>query len=86
MQFCKMMGYLRNYFEVYAIDLLGMGASGRPQDINFTSFENCLDFFTGAINKWTKINNLGQNNEKFYLLGHSLGGMIAGHYALKYPQ
>ena len=29
--FFKMMYHLSNYFEVIAIDLLGQGASGRPQ-------------------------------------------------------
>jgi len=29
-QFSKMIGYLRPYFEVLTIDLLGMGRSGRP--------------------------------------------------------
>jgi len=32
-QFFKMMGYLRHYFEILTIDLLGMGRSGRPQGV-----------------------------------------------------
>ena len=83
-QFCKMMRYLRNYFEVYSICLLGMGSSGRPQNLGFCGFEDTMDFFTDSIYRWVQIRGLGQEGEKFHLLGHSLGGMISGHYALKY--
>ena len=85
LQFCKMMKYLRPYFEVVTIDLLGMGASGRPQGLQFSGFEQSCEFFTSSIHKWTELAGIGQNGEKFYLLGHSLGGLISGHYALKYP-
>ena len=81
-----MMQYLRPYFEVYSIDLLGMGASGRPQNINMTDFEAAVDFFTTSIHKYTEKAGLGQNGEKFYLLGHSLGGFVAGQYALKHTE
>ena len=29
-QFAKMMGHLRNHFNLYAIDMVGFGCSGRP--------------------------------------------------------
>ena len=38
-QFGKMLRHLRDYFEIFMIDLPGMGCSGRPQGIHFTSFE-----------------------------------------------
>ena len=72
-----MMQHLRPYFDVYSICLLGMGASGRPSDLNLTDFDSTVDFFAKSIHKYTEKAGLGQNGEKFYLLGHSLGGFIA---------
>ena len=81
-QFCKMLPKLRDHFEVRTIDLLGMGASGRPQGIKFKSFEDCIGFFIDSINKYVKVSGIAKEGNKFYLLGHSMGGLISGHYAL----
>jgi pimeloyl-ACP methyl ester carboxylesterase len=35
--FSKMIAHMSNYYEVITIDLLGMGASGRP-DFGLTGF------------------------------------------------
>lgn len=43
-----------------------------------------MEFFVEMIQKYIKISGLNQNGQKYYLLGHSLGGMITSHYALKY--
>ena len=48
-QFCKLMGHLRNHFNLLAIDLVGFGSSGRPQGVLFTDFESSLDFFLTRI-------------------------------------
>ena len=34
--FCRMINYLRNYFQIYTVDLLGLGCSSRPE---YTAFE-----------------------------------------------
>lgn len=84
-QFFKMVNHLRPYFEIVMIDLLGLGRSGRPTEVQFDSFETTLSFYLNSIHKWTQLRGLGQNGDKFYLLGHSLGGLISGHYAVRYP-
>lgn len=33
-----------------------------------------------------EVANVAQNGEKIILLGHSLGGLLCGHYALRYPE
>ena len=80
-----MMGYLRPYYEVISIDLPGMGASGRPAGVTFRDFEDTISYFEERIKKWAQITGIGQNGQKFYLLGHSMGGLLAGHYALRNP-
>lgn len=88
MQFCKMMKSLRKNYEVVTCDLLGMGASSRsyfPEE-ELKSFDGTMNFFINSIHKWTKATNIGQNGAKFHLLGHSMGGTIAGHYALAHPE
>ena len=52
LQFCKMMGYLRPYYEVISIDLPGMGASGRPAGVTFRDFEDTISYFEERIKKW----------------------------------
>lgn len=59
MQFCKMMKHLRAYFEIFTVDLLGMGCSGRPTGVEFTDFDQTCDYFTTAINTWTSVAGLG---------------------------
>ena len=49
--FCNMIPYLCNYFEVILIDLLGMGASGRPEYECHTS-EAAIDFHLDSIKAW----------------------------------
>lgn len=49
--FCNMLPYLRNYFEVILIDLLGMGASGRPE-YECHSPEAAIDFHLDSIKAW----------------------------------
>jgi cardiolipin-specific phospholipase len=41
-----------------------------------------LDYFLGYIEEW----RIKMRLESFNLIGHSLGGYIAGNYTLKYPQ
>jgi pimeloyl-ACP methyl ester carboxylesterase len=67
---------LSEKYTVYAPDLPGYGGS-QPLDGNYYIPE--LSNFIGSF-----ASNLGL--EKFYLVGHSLGGGVALDYALKSPQ
>ena len=61
-----------------------MGSSGRPVDLNLRGFDDTMDFFVETIYSYVKISDLNEDSKKYYLLGHSLGGMISSHYALRY--
>lgn len=73
-------------WKLYALDLLGMGNSSRP---NFKihakdpqeKIREAENWFVDSLEEWRKIRKI----EKFTLLGHSLGGYLAVSYALKYP-
>jgi len=73
-------------WKVYALDLLGMGRSSRP---NFKihakdkegKIQEAESWFVDALEEW----RIKRGLEKFTLLGHSLGGYLAVAYALKYP-
>jgi cardiolipin-specific phospholipase len=73
-------------WKVYALDLLGMGRSSRP---NFKihakdkegKIQESESWFIDALEEW----RIKRGIEKFTLLGHSLGGYLAVAYALKYP-
>lgn len=73
-------------WKVYALDLLGMGRSTRP---NFKihakdregKIQEAESWFVDALEEW----RIKRGLDKFTLLGHSLGGYLAIAYALKYP-
>ena len=80
--FFKVVKDLSLHFHIYMVDMLGMGASGRPEYDAF-SVDLAEDFFVNAIKTWK--HKIGIN-EKFYLAGHSLGGYISSIYALRHPE
>lgn len=77
----------RPNINLHALDLLGYGLSSRPnlpkhkkdpvQDV-----QQVEDFFIESIEKWRQYKKI----DKFYLIGHSLGGYLCSLYTLKYPQ
>ncbi|KNE71508.1 hypothetical protein AMAG_15724 [Allomyces macrogynus ATCC 38327] len=74
---------LAREYDVYAVDLLGWGGSSRP---NFAkSFANTPEaaqaFFVESLDAWRTAMNL----DKITLVGHSMGGFVAGSYLLRYP-
>lgn len=79
--------------RIYAFDWLGMGLSSRPEFPKFDplsasnnpspSIKQAIDFFLDSFEDWRK-QQAGLN--KFYLVGHSMGGYLAALYALKYPE
>lgn len=73
--------------NLHALDLLGYGLSSRPDFPPFkgNSKDDVLkveDFFIESVEAWRKKRNI----DKFYLIGHSLGGYLSSLYALKYPE
>jgi len=67
--------YFANYTEIYAFDLLGHGKSDKPR-VEYTPslFVEIFKAFITELAIPTPI-----------LVGHSLGGIIAQSFALKYP-
>jgi len=58
-----------------------MGLSSRPKfTLNDTT--QVVEFFIDSIEKWRVAAGL----KRFHIMGHSLGGYLATHYALKYPE
>ncbi|QIX00539.1 hypothetical protein AMS68_006056 [Peltaster fructicola] len=73
-------------WQLYALDLLGMGRSSRPPfRINAKKREDqtreAESWFIDALEEW----RVKRGIDKMTLMGHSLGGYLAVCYALKYP-
>ncbi len=64
-------------FRVIAIDQIGFGKSTKPEKYQYSFQQLALN--TKSILDSLKIN-------KIYLLGHSMGGMLAARFALSYPE
>lgn len=64
-------------YRVIAIDQIGFCKSSKPLNYQFS-------FHQLAANTRALLNELGIGH--FYLLGHSMGGMLATRYALLYPE
>ena len=78
-----MMNELKEYGNLYSIDLLGMANSSRPQvhDL-FKNASEWIEFYVGFIEKVVE----SLKFDKFYLIGHSLGGLLSGWYSVKNPE
>ena len=80
--FYKTFSTLCQYFYLIVIDVIGMGASSRPENIDKTfTPEQCRDYLCDYLEKW----RLQMDITDFYLVGHSFGGYQVGLYASKYP-
>lgn len=79
--FYKTFKHLLPKFNIYCPDIIGMGFSSRPQ-VKFKHGIDYVNFFIDYVELWRQALGLG----KIYLVGHSLGGYFAGHYAAKFPQ
>ncbi|KAF8275388.1 putative monoglyceride lipase [Trypanosoma cruzi] len=67
-------------YELYAIDLPGFGRSERPC-VNVSSLEGSMQFICGYMERWFCEMNFGR---PVILLGHSFGGFVAAHYAMRH--
>ncbi|KRX10555.1 hypothetical protein PPERSA_05375 [Pseudocohnilembus persalinus] len=81
MLYSKCFSKLSEKYDIYAIDLLGMGLSSRP-DFEISSVQECIAFFVDSIELLRQ--KLGL--KKFYLVGHSFGGYIASNYTLRHSE
>lgn len=73
-------------WQLYALDLLGMGRSSRPpfrlkSKQRAEQITEAEDWFIDSLEEW----RVKKKIDRFTLLGHSLGGYLAVAYALKYP-
>ncbi|KAK9384425.1 Alpha/Beta hydrolase protein [Lipomyces mesembrius] len=73
-------------WHLYALDMLGMGRSTRPQfKIRMKNRQDAVkeaeDWFIDALEEW----RVEKKIDRFTLMGHSMGGYMAVAYALKYP-
>ncbi|MDF5720473.1 MAG: alpha/beta hydrolase [Rhizonema sp. PD37] len=75
-QWISVMELLWQDFHCFAPDLYGFGESEYP-DVHYS-----IDLQVESLAEFVDALKL----EKFYLVGHSLGGWIAARYALKYPE
>lgn len=82
MYFCFLEELAKNY-TVHAVDLLGMGCSGRP-DIKYSALRasEITDLFVSCYEEWRKAMKLKNLN----FVCHSLGSYFALKYSVRYPQ
>ncbi|MBM7867626.1 alpha/beta fold hydrolase [Heliobacterium gestii] len=69
---------VEKHFRMVYLEPVGTGASGRLERQNDYTFERYVEDLEALRRR------LGL--EKMYLLGHSHGGMVAQHYALRYGE
>ena len=70
---------LNNNFTIFAPDLPGMGESDHRNEYNFEGFSEAL---IGILHQEKAITS----NQKIFLVGHSLGGHVAGFMASEMPE
>ena len=78
-----MIDLLRRDFRITTIDLLGMGASGRPP-YKLRTARDSIQYFIHSIDAWMLSQGV-KDDEKFVIIAHSLGGYISTEYSLRYP-
>ncbi len=67
-------------YALYCIDLMGHGKSPRPQELECYA----MDYLVEKIHDTVQAALHNTQYKQYSLLGYSLGGRVAMHYALKY--
>jgi len=68
--------YFKDYFEIFALDLLGYGQSDKPEiDYNIELYTQMLEFFIQS-----------KGLDKINIIGHCIGSAISLSYALSNPE
>lgn len=76
--YAKTMNHLEKYFTVVYLDTRGSGRSEKPAELTSYKHEDLVADLE-ALRK-----HLGQ--ERVWIAGHSEGGWMAMHYAVRYPK
>jgi len=66
---------------VHAVDWRGAGLSGRPA-FEASTHDEARDFLVDGLEAW----RAAQGIERMTLFGHSMGGIVAAHFADRYPE
>ena len=88
LHFIWLIPYLIKRYNIFITDTIGMGFSARPQR-KFTSAVDCENYFINIYHVIIKnifFKGRFDIKEEYYLCGHSLGGLFASRYMLKYPK
>ncbi len=88
LHFLCLIPYLIKRYNIFIRDTIGMGLSARPQK-KFTSAIDCENYFINIYHLIIKnifFKRRFDIKEEYYLCGHSLGGLFASRYMLKYPK
>jgi abhydrolase domain-containing protein 5 len=72
---------LASHSQVFLLDWLGTGLSGRPPFQCQTRVET-EQWFVDSLERWRE----AQGIASMVLVGHSLGGYLSANYALKHPE
>lgn len=78
--FAKNFDQLAQHYTVYCIDMVGFGRSSHPKYTG-NNPEDAVSFFEQPFHDW--IQKMGLKN--YSLIGHSFGGFLVCHYAMRYP-
>lgn len=69
--------------RTHLVDWRGAGMSGRPRSFPPRTYDECVDYLVDGLEAW-RASRLDERT-RMCLVGHSMGAMIATHYAKRYP-
>ena len=73
-------------YSVYTVDNRGMGFSSRladnPQMVHVEKFSDYVDDLKKFVDTVVKT----KKHRKIFFVSHSMGGLITGHYMVRYPE
>ena len=74
---------ISKYFRMILIDQIGFGLSSRPLNCDKSKFtgKDYINYFVNYLEAWRVAMGL---NDKFYLVGHSMGAYLCGNYAVQH--